>query len=708
MRVPVSNFTHLLPGKPWPLGASADEQGVNFAIFSEHAESVELCLFDASGQKEIARLRLPQYTNQVWHGYLPNAKAGQVYGYRVHGPFAPEHGHRFNANKLLLDPYAKDLQGTFHWGETHFGYKIGYPQADLTFDGRDNAHKMIKSKVVHHDFDWGDDTKPETSWPETVIYEVHVKGFTAQHPDIPKNLRGTYLGMAHPKSIEHLKNLGITAVELLPIHTLIDERYLTQNGLVNYWGYNSLNFFVPDSRYASVPGQAINEFKTLVKTLHKAGIEVLLDVVYNHTAEGDENGATLSFKGIDNANYYRLSPHNRRYFENFTGCGNTLNMGHPKVLQLVMDSLRYWVEEMHVDGFRFDLASALARDHSGFSNRSSFLNAIAQDPVLSRVKLIAEPWDVTGEGYQVGNYPPGWSEWNDKFRDSTRLFWMHRGVLIGEFARRLLGSSDIFRHHGRKPYTSVNFITAHDGFNLHDLVSYNHKHNEGNGQENHDGSNNNCSWNCGAEGPTNDPAIRSLRHRLKRALLASLFFSQGTPMFLAGDEIGHTQGGNNNPYCQDNEISWLNWQKSDRNLLQFTQRLIQLRQEHPALRRAYWYERHSEVGRQRDIGWYNRLATEMTINEWESPDTQTLTLFLSASNPADKECLLLMVNAELTDKPFVLPEGDWSILLRSSDELPLQKAVKVNESQIIVAATSIVLLSTPPMKNNPLLQKEPH
>lgn len=701
----MSNFTQLLPGKPWPLGASADAHGVNFAIFSEHAEYIDLCLFDASGQQEIAQLRLPQYTNQVWHGYLPHAKPGQIYGYRVHGPFAPEHGHRFNAHKLLLDPYAKDLHGTFSWSETHFGYKIGYPQADLTFDGRDNAHKMIKAKVAQHTFDWSDEQRPDVSWPETVIYEVHVKGFTAQHPDIPKNLRGTYLGMAHPKAIEHLKNLGITAVELLPVHTLIDERYLTQNDLVNYWGYNSLNFFVPDARYASNPSHAISEFKQMVKALHNAGIEVILDVVYNHTAEGDENGATLSFKGIDNANYYRLSPHNRRYFENYTGCGNTLNMGHPRVLQLVMDSLRYWVEEMHVDGFRFDLASALARDQSGFSNRSSFLNAIAQDPVLSRVKLIAEPWDVTGEGYQVGNYPPGWSEWNDKFRDSTRLFWLHRGVLIGEFARRLLGSSDIFRHHGRKPYTSINFITAHDGFNLHDLVSYNHKHNEANGQENHDGSNNNCSWNCGAEGSSNDPAIRTLRNRLKRALLASLFFSQGTPMFLSGDEIGHTQKGNNNPYCQDSEISWLNWQKADPNLLRFTQRLIQIRKEHPALRRSYWYERHSEVGRQRDIGWYNRVSEEMSINEWESPDTQTLTLFLSASKPADKECLLLMVNAELTDQPFVLPEGDWSILLSSADEQPLQNPLRVKTKQIMVAATSLVLLTAPPMKNNPLMAK---
>lgn len=699
-------YTKLLPGKPWPLGATFDGEGVNFALFSEHAESVELCIFDASGQQELVRLRLPQYTNQVWHGYLPNARPGLIYGYRVHGPFDPERGHRFNPNKLLLDPYAKALHGTFHWSETHFAYKMGYPQADLTFDGRDNANKMLKSQVALHEFDWSDENRPDVPWPETIVYEVHVKGFTAQHPEVPKHLRGTYQGLAHPAAINHLKSLGVTSVELLPVHALIDERYLAQNGLVNYWGYNSVNFFVPDARYAADPHHAVREFKEMVKALHNAGLEVILDVVYNHTAEGDEHGATLCYKGIDNANYYRLSPHNRRYYENYTGCGNTVNLGHPRVLQLVMDSLRYWVEEFHVDGFRFDLTSALARDQSGFSNRSSFLNAIAQDPVLQRIKLIAEPWDVTGEGYQVGNYPPGWSEWNDKFRDVTRLFWLHRGVLIGEYARRLSGSSDLFRHHGRKPWSTVNFITAHDGFNLHDLVSYNHKHNEANGQENHDGSNNNCSWNCGKEGPTNELAIRKLRNRMKRAMLASLFFSQGTPMLLAGDEIGHTQMGNNNPYCQDNGVSWLNWSKADDSLLRYVSRLIELRKTHPALRRSYWYERHSEIGRHRDIGWYNCRGEEMSISEWESADNQSLALFLSASHPDDKECLLLLVNAELADLPYALPAGDWSLLLRSTDDVPLARPTKLKERQILVPATSIVLLSAPPMKDNPLLARE--
>ena len=678
------------------MGATWDGKGVNFALFSEHADRVELCLFDASGQHEIARVRLPRNTDQVWHGYLPGAEPGLVYGYRVHGPFDPEHGHRFNANKLLLDPYAKDLCGQFKWSESHFSYKMGYPQADLTIDTRDNTHRMIKGRVAHHHFDWEDDNHPEIPWPETVLYETHVKGFTALHPEIPKALRGTYLGLAHPASIEHLKKLGITSVELLPVHSFLDERYLAQNGLANYWGYNSLNFFVPDTRYAVNPNEVVREFKEMVKTLHAAGLEVILDVVYNHSAEGDENGPTVCYKGIDNANYYRLSPHNRRYYENLSGCGNALNLSHPRVLQLVMDSLRYWVTEMHVDGFRFDLASALARDHSHFSNRSSFLNAVAQDPVLSRTKLIAEPWDVTGEGYQVGNYPPGWSEWNDKFRDTNRLFWLHRGVLCGEFARRLSGSSDLFRHHGRKPYASVNFVTAHDGFNLEDLVSYNHKHNIPNGQQNHDGSNNNCSWNCGEEGQTLDPAILTLRRRLKRAIMASLMFSQGTPMLLAGDDIGHTQFGNNNPYCQDNAITWLNWAMKDEVLFKYVARLIELRKTYPALRRPYWYERHTcEHGRPRDIGWFNQLGEEMAIKDWDNPENQSLALYLSATHPEDGEHLLLIFNADLTDQPFVLPKGQWKVQLCSADDAPLVNPVAVKQGQINVPATCLMLLSSP-------------
>ena len=688
--------TKLLPGKPWPLGATWDGKGVNFAVFSEHAESVELCLFDNTGQQEIARLQLHEYTNQVWHGYLPEAQPGLIYGYRVHGPFDPEHGHRFNPNKLMLDPYAKDLHGLFRWSETHFSYKVGYPQPDLTFDSRDNAQRHIKARVAHHEFDWGNDQRPDVSWADTIIYETHIKGFSVLHPTIPKNLRGTYLGLAHPVAIEHLKKLGVTSVELLPVHTFLDERYLAQNGLANYWGYNSINFFVPDARYATQQGSAVKEFKQMVKALHAAGLEVLLDVVYNHSGEGDELGPTLSFRGLDNANYYRLSPHNRRYYENYTGCGNTLNLANPRVLQLVMDSLRYWVTEMHVDGFRFDLASALARDHSGFSNRASFLNAIAQDPVLSQIKLIAEPWDITGEGYQVGNFPPGWVEWNDKFRDSNRLFWMHRGTLVGEYARRISGSSDLFRHHGRKPSATVNFITAHDGFNLRDLVSYNHKHNEANGQQNHDGSNNNCSWNSGVEGPTNDVKINKQRARLQRALLASLMFSQGTPMLLAGDEFGHTQQGNNNPYCQDNEVSWINWQQKDDKLLALTQRAIALRKQYPALRRPYWYERTGEMGRKRDIGWFSRTGGEMTIAEWEDPDNQCLVLYLAATLPMDQDHLLLLFNAELQDRVFVLPEGHWRELFSSNDDAPTSKAKAARKGQVLVPATTVLVLGAPP------------
>ncbi len=549
------------PGRPYPLGGTWDGAGVNFAIFSEHAAQIELCLFDSpDSHKETHRIRLPESTDMVWHGYFPDLEPGQLYGYRVHGPYDPKNGHRFNPNKVLLDPYAKAIGRDVRWDDCLFGYKVG--SDDLTFDERDSAAFSPLGSVVDTAFTWGDDRPPHTPWHKTLIYEAHVRGMTMRHPGVPEEKRGSYSGLASEPILQHLLDLGVTAVELMPVHFHLDDRHLLEKGLTNYWGYNTLNYFAPDLEYASKasPRKSIQEFKTMVRSLHASGIEVILDVVYNHTCEGSRMGPTLSWRGVDNMAYYRLVHDDMRYCMDYTGTGNTLNMRHPRVLQMIMDSLRYWVLEMHVDGFRFDLASTLARELHEVDRLGAFFDIIHQDPILSQVKLIAEPWDVGPGGYQVGNFPVLWTEWNGRYRDSVRRFWKGDGGLVSEIATRLSGSSDLYEHSGRKPYASINFVTAHDGFPLQDLVSYDHKHNEANGEDNRDGTDDNNSWNCGAEGPTDDPGIHDLRERQKRNLIATMFFSQGVAMILGGDELSHTQKGNNNAYCQDNEISWLNWE----------------------------------------------------------------------------------------------------------------------------------------------------
>jgi len=670
-------ITAVWPGRPYPRGTHWDGEGVNFALFSEHADRVELCLFDESGENEVQRVELPEYTDQVWHGYLPEVRPGQLYGYRVHGPYRPEHGHRFNPNKLLIDPYARAIVGELRWHDALFGYTIGHPDADLSFDERDSAPFMPRCKVIDPAFTWGSDAPPDVEWHETVIYELHVRGFTKRHPDVPEALRGTFAGLASAPAIEHLRSLGITSVELMPVHAFIDDRHLIDRGLRNYWGYNTLGYFAPEERY-SASGK-VNEFKTMVRTLHSAGIEVLLDVVYNHTAEGSHLGPTLSLRGIDNASYYRLVGENPRYYEDFTGCGNTLNLQHPRVLQLLMDSLRYWVTEMHVDGFRFDLASALARELHAVDRLGAFFDILRQDPVLSRVKLIAEPWDLGAGGYQVGNFPAGWAEWNDKYRDNMRAYWKGDGGLIGDFAERLTGSSDLYNRSSRRPYASVNFITAHDGFTLHDLVSYNDKHNEANGEDNRDGHSHNLSWNCGAEGPTDDAAIVALREQQKRNFLAALLLSQGIPMLCAGDEMGRTQLGNNNAYCQDNETSWIDWAPDERGrvLLRFVQRMIELRRDHPAFRRRDFFQGRPLYGSEvKDIHWFKPDASEMTQQDWEHEHARSLGVYLAgeALTETDRrgrrltdDNFLLLFNAGAEPVEFRLPQqlgpGAWMVLV---------------------------------------------
>src|SRR6184192_2637671 len=611
-------ITAVWPGRPDPRGATWDGEGVNFALFSEHAERVELCLFDSSGRRELHCITLKEQTDQVWHCYLPEARPGLLYGYRVHGPYDPSHGHRFNHHKLLLDPYAKQVRNDLKWSDSHFGYRIGHAKEDLSFDRRDSALGMLKGIVIDPAFSWGADQPPRIPWHQSVIYEVHVKGFTKLHPEVPPALRGTYAGLATAPVINYLKRLGITAVELMPVHCFVDDRVLIEKGLRNYWGYNSIGFFAPDMRYSATG--SIAEFKTMVKALHSAGIEVILDVVYNHTAEGNQLGPTLSFRGIDNPVYYRLLADNPRYYMDHTGTGNTLNMRHPRVLQLIMDSLRYWVLEMHVDGFRFDLAATLARELHEVDRLGAFLDIIHQDPVLSQVKLIAEPWDLGEGGYQVGKFPVGWAEWNDKYRDAVRSYWKGDGGLIGELAYRVTGSSDLYERSGRRPYASINFVTAHDGFTLRDLVSYNEKHNEANGEDNRDGTNSNRSWNCGVEVPTDDPEVNRLRARQMRNFLATLFLSQGVPMLLSGDERCRTQHGNNNAYCQDNELSWLDWSLDERrsSLLEFTQRLIRLRQEHPVFRRSTFLEGVAETSGLPDVYWFRPDGRRMTRRDWDS------------------------------------------------------------------------------------------
>jgi len=669
------NFA-LWPGRPYPRGATWDGMGANFALFSESAERVELCLFDHTGRHEVARLALREQTDQVWHGYLPQARPGLLYGYRVYGPYRPRDGHRFNPHKLLLDPYARNIVGTMRWNDALFGYRVGHADADLSFDRRDSAPYMPRCKVVESAFSWGDDKRPHVPWHETVIYEAHVRGFTRQHPEVPPELRGTYAGLACAPVVQYLKRLGVTTIELMPVHALADDRHLVEAGLRNYWGYNTIGFFTPDRRY-SASGK-VNEFKTMVRTLHAAGLEVILDVVYNHTAEGNQLGPTLGFRGIDNAAYYRLAPGEPRYYEDFTGCGNTLDMQHPRVLQLLMDSLRYWVTEMHVDGFRFDLASALARELHAVDRLGAFFDILRQDPVLNQVKLIAEPWDLGAGGYQVGNFPVGWAEWNDKYRDTMRAYWKGEGGVIGEFAQRLTGSSDLYNRSSRRPYASINFIAAHDGFTLADLVSYNDKHNDANGESNRDGHNHNLSWNFGVEGPSSDPTVRALRARQQRNFIATLFLSQGVPMLLAGDEIGRTQGGNNNAYCQDNPISWVDWDLTDdrKALLSFTQQLIALRAAHPVFRRRDFFQGRPLFGSGvHDIVWLQPDGTEMTGQAWGQGHARALGVFLSGdglnevdaqARPVRDDGFMLLFNAHADALPFTLRQdlgGDWGELL---------------------------------------------
>ncbi|MBL8639501.1 MAG: glycogen debranching protein GlgX [Alphaproteobacteria bacterium] len=609
----------LKEGNPYPLGATWDGQGTNFSIFSAHATRVELCLFDAQGEREDHRIALPEYTDEVWHGYLQGVGPGQIYGYRVYGPYEPKDGHRFNPNKLLLDPYAKQHHGEIKWDPACYGYTIGSPDKDLSFDIRDSAPFVPKCVVTDHSFDWkGQASRPFIPWNETIIYETHVKGFTKLHPHIEERLRGTYAGFGQKEVLGYIKNLGVTTIELLPIHTFLNDSYLLEKGLVNYWGYNSIGYFAPDPRYAANKKRALHEFKHMVSQCHDMGLEVVLDVVYNHTAEGNENGPTLSFRGIDNLSYYRLMPNDKRFYINDTGTGNTLNITHSRVMQMVTDSLRYWVHEAHVDGFRFDLGIVLAREMDGFDSSSGFLKVVTQDPILNSVKMIAEPWDCGPGGYVVGGFPPGWAEWNDKFRDQVREFWKGSSNAT-KLASRLLASSDVFNHSGRKPWASVNFITAHDGFTLNDLVSYDRKHNEANLDHNKDGSDNNHSWNCGIEGATDNEDINFLRNRQVRNMLATLLLSQGTPMLLAGDEMRHSQAGNNNAYCQDNEISWLNWEMTDekKSLIAFVTALIEMRKKYHILRHNRFftgaYDDELEV---KDATWIRADGVELKPKDW--------------------------------------------------------------------------------------------
>ena len=652
-------------GSPFPLGATWTGLGVNFALFSATATKVELCLFDDQGEKEIERIELPEYTDEVWHGFLPDARPGTIYGYRVHGPYEPENGHRYNPNKLVLDPYAKAVVGKLRFGPELFGYKLESLD-DRTFDDRDSAPLMLKCRVVDSAFTWWRVRTPNLPWDRTIVYELHARGYTKLHPDVPEPERGTFRGLGHPSVVDYLRRLGITAVELLPIYTFVDDPYLLDKSLVNYWGYNTISFFAPERRYASVPDFAFSEFKEMVARLHDAGIEVILDVVYNHTAEGNERGPTLSFKGIDNASYYRLLPDQRRYYINDTGTGNTFNLSHQRVLQMVTDSLRYWVEEMRVDGFRFDLGTILGREPYGFDEGGGFLDSCRQDPVLSSIKLIAEPWDCGPGGYQVGGFPPGWAEWNDKYRDTMRRFWKGDEGQMADFGKRLTASGDVFNRRGRRPWASVNFVTAHDGFTLHDVVSYNDKHNEANGEDNRDGSDSNHSWNHGAEGPTDDPDIRTLRRRQKKNLLGTLLLSQGTPMLTAGDEFGRTQRGNNNAYCQDNETSWVDWNfgAEGEELCAFVARLAELRSNHAVLRRTRFFtgEWNEEIG-VRDLTWIEPSGSEMSAEQWSDPFAKCMGALFDGRAQAtgirkrgSDTTMLLIVNAADNLVRFMLPQ----------------------------------------------------
>lgn len=697
-------------GNPYPLGATWDGNGVNFALFAYNATNVELCLFnDPAQETESERIKMTERTHHVWHTYLPEAEPGQLYGYRVYGPYEPENGHRFNPNKLLIDPYARAIAGTIEGHDALYGYNIGDDSEDLSFSQTNSAPFIPKSVVIDSSFDWENVRSPNIPYHKTIIYEAHVKGFTKLRSDIPEEIRGTYAAIAHPVTINYLKDLGITAIELMPVHHFINDHALVEKGLSNYWGYNTIGFFAPDVRYSSsgILGEQVYEFKTMVKELHKAGIEVILDVVYNHTAEGNHFGPTLSFKGIDNASYYRLVEDDKRFYMDYTGTGNTLNAMNPNVLQLIMDSLRYWILEMHVDGFRFDLAATLARELHEVNRLSAFFDIIHQDPVISQVKLIAEPWDVGEGGYHVGNFPPGWAEWNGKYRDCIRDYWRGADSMLAEFAERFTGSPDLYQDDYRRPTASINFVTAHDGFTLADLVTYNDKHNEANGEENKDGDNHNRSWNCGIEGPTDDPVITALRERQKRNFLTTLFLSQGVPMLLAGDELSRTQKGNNNAYCQDNEISWINWDQADKNMLDFCTKLIHLRKNHPVFRRRGWFKGQpiKGVGIE-DIGWYLHEGKEMEEENWNHDFAKSLGVFLSGRGirtlgPKGEHVIddnfYIIFNAHHEPLIFKLPEKKygmkWIKVIDTTDgSINESDTTYLAEEEVTVESRSIILL----------------
>ena len=693
-------------GLPRPMGASWDGRGVNFSLFSAHATRVEVCVYDQTGERETARFDLSEYTNQIWHVYAPGLTPGTLYGYRVHGPYEPDQGHRFNPNKLLLDPYARGHAGELKWDPALFGYQMESGD-DTTFDKRDSAPFMPKCVVVDPNFEWnGEGERHPAPWEHTVVYETHVRGFTKLHPQVPAEHRGTYKGLGAKVVVDYIKSLGVTAVELLPIHTFVNDSQLLERGLTNYWGYNTIGFFAPDSRYAHEPEQTLREFKEMVARLHEAGLEIVLDVVYNHTAEGNELGPTLSFKGIDNASYYRLMPDRPRYYINDTGTGNTLNLSHMRVIQMVTDSLRYWVTETHVDGFRFDLGTILAREPNGFDNQSDFLKACCQDPVLDTVKLIAEPWDCGPGGYQVGGFPPGWAEWNDKFRNTVRDFWRSK-VAASALAPRLTGSADCFNHQGRKAWASVNFVTAHDGFTLNDLVTYNDKHNEANGEDSNDGSSDNRSWNCGVEGPTDDADISALRLRQIKNILATLLLSQGTPMLLAGDEFGRTQGGNNNAYCQDNEISWLNWDLKEKGeaLIEFVRHLTGMRHKYPILRRSRFltgdYNEELDV---KDVSWINASGSEMQNEEWGDDGMHCFGMLMDGHTQptgirrrGSDATVLIVLNAHHDLVQFTLPElrgaCRWALEIDTNITAPAEASVFGSGDVYGVTGRSLLLFA---------------
>jgi isoamylase len=701
------------PGRPYPLGARFDGEGVNFAVYSEGATQIEICIYDPRDpRKEIFGFTLPESTRQVRHGYVRGLKPGLLYGLRAHGPWDPEKGLRYNGHKLLVDPYARAIFGEVDPKGAITGHKVGGKNADLVKDERDDAAAVPKAVIVDSQFNWENDQHPNVPWPRTIIYEAHVKGFTKRHPFIPEDVRGTYAGLGHPAAIEHLRSLGVTAIELLPVHHTVDEGFLKEKGLANYWGYSTLGFFAPDPRWSrSGPLGVVDEFKYMVKELHRAGIEVILDVVYNHTAEGNQHGPTLSFRGLDNAAYYALTPDKLRYYQDYTGTGNSFNVKHPQALQLICDSLRYWVEEMHVDGFRFDLATVLGREEGPYDRNAAFFRIVHQDPVLSKVKLIAEPWDVGLGGYQVGNFPADWAEWNGRYRDAVRRYWKGDEAQVGELGFRLTGSSDLYLLSGRTPGASINFITCHDGFTVHDLVTYNHKHNEANKEENRDGSDNNLSWNCGVEGETDDPKIVALRERQKRNFLATLLLSQGVPMLTMGDEMGRTQKGNNNAYCQDNELSWLDWNLDDRRraLLEFTRRIVRLRQTQPVLmRRRFFKGRQIWDSELKDLAWFRPDGKEMTPEDWGKPFVRSLAFLLGGDAIATPDehgrrvvgdTLLVLMNAHHEPIPFTLPDiewgEDWELLLDTADVSGAARAKTHAGGAVPVEGRALVVLRRP-------------